>query len=99
MHEEPKVVGGDVSADRVAVSAETRRRRKRLTSKFGDVSGDDVNWADIHAEWDNPGKSARMTFVDLFCGAGGLSKGLEMSGMEGICGLDWFDERMYRSVG
>ena len=37
--------------------------------------------------------------IDLFCGAGGLSKGLEMSGMEGICGLDWFDERMYRSVG
>ena len=33
-----------------------------------------------------------MTFVDLFCGAGGLSKGLEMSGLEGICGLDWFDE-------
>jgi DNA (cytosine-5)-methyltransferase 1 len=33
-----------------------------------------------------------MTFVDLFCGAGGLSKGLELSGMHGICGLDWFDE-------
>ena len=33
-----------------------------------------------------------MTFVDLFCGAGGLSKGLEMSGLEGICGLDWFNE-------
>lgn len=33
-----------------------------------------------------------MTFVDLFCGAGGLSKGLEMSGLEGICGLDWFKE-------
>ena len=99
MRKRGKVVGGDVSADRVLVSAETRRCRTRLTSKFGDVSGDDVNWADIHAEWDKPGKSARMTFVDLFCGAGGLSKGLEMSGMEGICGLDWFDERMYRSVG
>ena len=33
-----------------------------------------------------------MTFVDLFCGAGGLSKGLEMSGLIGICGLDWFKE-------
>lgn len=33
-----------------------------------------------------------MTFVDLFCGAGGLSKGLEMAGLEGICGLDWFNE-------
>ena len=33
-----------------------------------------------------------MTYVDLFCGAGGLSKGLEMAGLQGICGLDWFDE-------
>lgn len=33
-----------------------------------------------------------MTFVDLFCGAGGLSKGLEMAGLCGICGLDFFYE-------
>ena len=33
-----------------------------------------------------------MTFVDLFCGAGGLSKGLEMAGLRGICGLDFFEE-------
>lgn len=33
-----------------------------------------------------------MTFVDLFCGAGGLSKGLEMAGLNGICGLDFFKE-------
>lgn len=48
-------------------------------------------WADISGVWDNPSKS-NMTFVDLFCGAGGLSKGLEMSGLEGVCGLDWFKE-------
>lgn len=54
-------------------------------------SGDKVNWADINAYWDNPTES-KMTFVDLFCGAGGLSKGLEMAGLEGICGLDWFNE-------
>lgn len=51
----------------------------------------DVNWTDISEVWANPPKSD-MTFVDLFCGAGGLSKGLEMSGLEGICGLDWFKE-------
>lgn len=28
----------------------------------------------------------------MFCGAGGLSKGLEWAGFEGICGLDWFKE-------
>lgn len=49
------------------------------------------NIIDISKYWNNPTKS-RMTFVDLFCGAGGLSKGLEMSGLEGICGLDWFKE-------
>lgn len=49
------------------------------------------NLADISRFWQNPTKS-KMTFVDLFCGAGGLSKGLEMSGLEGICGLDWFKE-------
>lgn len=58
---------------------------------FDNVSKDNVNWADISAQWQNPSQSA-MTFVDLFCGAGGLSKGLELSGFEGICGLDWFKE-------
>lgn len=58
---------------------------------FGNVRQDDVNWADISALWQNPSHS-QMTFVDLFCGAGGLSKGLELSGLEGICGLDWFKE-------
>lgn len=49
------------------------------------------NLIDISKWWGNVSKST-MTFVDLFCGAGGLSKGLEMSGLEGICGLDWFKE-------
>lgn len=53
--------------------------------------GDRVNWADIDAYWDNPGKS-EMTYVDLFCGAGGLSKGFEMAGLQGVCGLDFFKE-------
>lgn len=51
----------------------------------------EVNWCDISPYWADPTPS-EMTFVDLFCGAGGLSKGLEMSGLEGICGLDWFKE-------
>ena len=52
---------------------------------------DIVNWADISQNWENPTES-EMTFVDLFCGAGGLSKGLEMAGLQGVCGLDWFKE-------
>ena len=52
---------------------------------------DSVNWCDISGSWDSPGRS-EMTYVDLFCGAGGLSKGLEMAGLEGVCGLDFFKE-------
>lgn len=60
---------------------------KVATSKKEDL----VHWADITPFWDNPAAS-EMTFVDLFCGAGGLSKGLEMAGLQGICGLDFFQE-------
>ena len=52
---------------------------------------DNVKWVDISTVW-NKVTPSKMTFVDLFCGAGGLSKGLEMAGMQGICGLDWFKE-------
>lgn len=48
-------------------------------------------WADISNVWNKVSES-KMTFVDLFCGAGGLSRGLEMSGLHGICGLDFFKE-------
>lgn len=50
-----------------------------------------IHWVDISDMWDNPSPST-LTFVDLFCGAGGLSKGLELAGLDGICGLDWFPE-------
>lgn len=62
------------------------------TSKKSKIAVKDiVNWVDISQYWNTPGKSS-LTYVDLFCGAGGLSKGLEMAGLRGICGLDWFDE-------
>lgn len=63
----------------------------KLTSTTSTVKSDDVNWGDISKYWKKTPKS-NMTFVDLFCGCGGLSKGLEMSGLEGICGLDFFKE-------
>ncbi|MDE5610740.1 MAG: helix-turn-helix domain-containing protein, partial [Odoribacter sp.] len=36
---------------------------------LGNANKDDVHWADIAAIWQNPSRS-KMTFVDLFCGAG-----------------------------
>lgn len=75
------------SSAKPKISLASKAGKKEVTAKRVDC----VNWVDISRFWDNPKKSD-MTFVDLFCGAGGLSKGLEMSGLEGICGLDWFDE-------
>lgn len=56
-----------------------------------------VNWCNVECSWASPTES-KLTFVDLFCGAGGLSKGLEFAGLKGICGLDYFEaaERTYR---
>lgn len=54
-------------------------------------TADSVHWVDIIKYWDSV-PASDMTFVDLFCGAGGLSKGLEMAGLQGICGLDFFKE-------
>ena len=50
-----------------------------------------VTYTEISSVWDNPG-SSDMTFVDLFCAAGGLSKGFELAGLHGICGLDFLKE-------
>lgn len=84
--------------ENVAKQKAKRGRKPRVLSDakdsvdvFSNADKADVNWVDISAIWQNPTKSD-MTFVDLFCGAGGLSKGLELSGLEGICGLDWFKE-------
>lgn len=53
-------------------------KREKIQSEQG------VHWIDIRENWDIPSKSS-MTFVDLFCGAGGLSKGLEQAGLNGVC--------------
>lgn len=66
---------------------EKAAQRKIIQKKVAD----DINWVDIDSCWKNI-KPSKMTFVDLFCGAGGLSKGLEMAGLQGVCGLDWFEE-------
>lgn len=59
--------------------------------KRNSLKTDFVNWCEITDIWEKSEKS-QMTFVDCFCGAGGLSKGLEMAGLQGVCGLDWFKE-------
>ena len=89
--------GGDTKhAQEVADTFIVKEQNRKKDIKKDEVNNDSngiecVNWTDIRKYWDKPTQS-EMTFVDLFCGAGGLSKGLEMAGLEGICGLDWFNE-------
>jgi DNA (cytosine-5)-methyltransferase 1 len=52
---------------------------------------DNVNWVSVTDVWKEVKPSDR-TFVDLFSGAGGITKGFEMAGLRGVCGLDWFPE-------
>ncbi|MBR4403108.1 MAG: DNA cytosine methyltransferase [Flavobacteriales bacterium] len=96
-------IGNKYTITKKAIEEYQKRTRINLSENiqynlFGDPEVSNIGYTpkkpniiDVSKHWDNPTKS-KMTFVDLFCGAGGLSKGLEMSGMEGICGLDWFEE-------
>jgi DNA (cytosine-5)-methyltransferase 1 len=63
---------------------------KKRTLNYKSNSKDEVNWVDIKDSWKNVSTS-KLTFVDLFSGAGGISKGFELAGLKGICGMDWFD--------
>lgn len=63
----------------------------RQNNKGTTKNADRVCRIDISDGWDNT-PASEMTFVDLFSGCGGLSKGLEMAGLKGVCGLDFFKE-------
>lgn len=88
--------------DESIVAFQIQQGKKRILREstptlFGDEDlfsssvGQPVVWTDIHRLWSKPSTSD-YTFVDLFSGAGGLSKGLELAGLQGICGLDFFKE-------
>lgn len=64
---------------------------KVSTKKKNSIVGDEVNWISIVDNWEGFSAS-ELTFVDLFSGAGGITKGFEMAGFKGVCGLDWFPE-------
>lgn len=65
--------------------------RRDIKEQINKETSQDVNWTSIDDIWEQSQKN-NLTFVDLFCGAGGLSKGFELAGFEGVCGLDWFKE-------
>jgi len=67
------------------------QKNKVRTRNYYSNQNDDVNWIDISKNWKKTQKS-ELTFVDLFSGAGGITKGFELAGLKGVCGLDWFEE-------
>jgi DNA (cytosine-5)-methyltransferase 1 len=48
-----------------------------------------LNMVNINDVW-NLNQKTEITFVDLFCGAGGVSKGYEMAGLKPIAAVDFF---------
>ncbi len=64
---------------------------KLLDDSIKSKKDDELTFADISKSWKKRKKSS-LTAVDIFCGCGGISKGLELAGIEVIAGLDFFLE-------
>jgi DNA (cytosine-5)-methyltransferase 1 len=84
------VMGYDLFGKKIYKNDFTKKTGKR-TYNYKNNSKDDINWVEVFDVWENSNKS-QLTFVDLFSGAGGITKGFELAGLKGICGLDWFTE-------
>ena len=62
-------------------------KRKKIIS----VSKHTADFVDISDEWQNA-KKTDITAIDLFCGCGGISKGLGEAGIDVLLGVDFFKE-------
>lgn len=82
------VIGFDLFGKEIFNTDSTAKRISANNYKNNKL--DKVNWIEVIDKWKNPQKS-KLTFVDLFSGAGGITKGFELAGLKGICGLDWFE--------
>ena len=82
------VIGFDLFGKEIFNTDSTAKRISANNYKNNKL--DKVNWIEVIDKWKNPKKS-KLTFVDLFSGAGGITKGFELAGLKGICGLDWFE--------
>lgn len=87
--EQETLSGFDVFGKKINVDA-SKSFKKTKSVNYKNNPNDDVNWIEIIEDWSDS-KASDLTFVDLFSGAGGITKGFEMAGLNGICGLDWFE--------
>jgi DNA (cytosine-5)-methyltransferase 1 len=85
---EDEVVGYDFFGKKIF--RDDNLNTKKKTTNYKNNAKDNVNWIDIAQNW-NALKKSKLTFVDLFSGAGGITKGFELAGLKGICGMDWFE--------
>jgi len=83
-----KITGYDLFGKKIFL--ELNPGKKKTTFNYKNQGKDEINWVEIIKDWEKPKKS-KLTFVDLFSGAGGITKGLELAGLKGVCGLDWFE--------
>ena len=61
-----------------------KQQTKQTTSK----QKQPINFISIKDQWKKPTKS-KLTFIDLFSGCGGITKGFELAGLEPIAGFDF----------
>jgi DNA (cytosine-5)-methyltransferase 1 len=85
IQDDEEIVGYDLFGKKIFKSDNFKNKKK--TFNYRNNGKDNVNWIDIVDNWEKPKKS-ELTFVDLFSGAGGITKGFELAGLNGICGLD-----------
>lgn len=86
--QDEQILGYDLFGKKILKHNNLIVKKKILNCKNN--KKDNINWIDIVDNWESSKKS-KLTFVDLFSGAGGITKGFELAGLKGICGMDWFD--------
>ncbi len=65
-----------------------KQQTKHATTKQNKQQKQPINFISIKDQWKKPTKS-KLTFIDLFSGCGGITKGFELAGLEPIAGFDF----------
>lgn len=64
-----------------------KQQAKQETTKQKKQQKQPINLISIKDQWKKPTKS-NLTFIDLFSGCGGITKGFELAGLKPIAGFD-----------
>ena len=64
-----------------------KQQTKHETTKRNKQQKQPIHFISIKDQWKKPPKS-KLTFIDLFSGCGGITKGFELAGFAPIAGFD-----------